>query len=153
MRFSLCCFILCLTSCFTRRQVFLLICILHMYIYWTSFLYITTHLHCVYMHIIGCVYLNKYIYIHMCIYIFHIYTFMCVYMYVCVLAAAQLFRVLPSSCLLNTIGAAQAHQKQPWRSHSNAVSRHWAAKQHRTTCAAATPSAATPAPFARRHTK
>ena len=126
MRFSLCCFILCLTSCFTRRQVFLLICILHMYIYWTSFLYITTHLHCVYMHIIGCVYLNKYIYIHMCIYIFHIYTFMCVYiyMYVCVLAAAQLFRVLPSSCLLNTIGAAQAHQKQPWRSHSNAVSRH-----------------------------
>ena len=62
----------------------------------------------------------------MCIYIFHIYTFMCVYiyMYVCVLAAAQLFRVLPSSCLLNTIGAAQAHQKQPWRSHSNAVSRH-----------------------------
>ena len=54
---------------------------------------------------------------------------------------------LLSSCLLNTIGAAQAHQKQPWRSHSNAVSRHWVAKQHRTTCAAATPSAATPTRF------
>ena len=54
---------------------------------------------------------------------------------------------LLSSSLLNTIGAAQAHQKQPWRSHSNAVSRHWVAKQHRTTCAAATPSAATPTRF------
>ena len=113
-------------------------------------IYITTHLHCVYMHIIGCVF----IYIHMCIYSFsHLHIYVYIYICVCVFAAAQLFRVLPSSSLLNTIGAAQAHQKQPWRSHSNAVSRHWAAKQHRTTCAAATPSAATPAPFARRHTK
>ena len=86
-------------------------------------IYITTHLHCVYMHIIGCVFVYIYIYAHVHLQFFT-FTHLCVYICVCVFAAAQLFRVLPSSSLLNTIGAAQAHQKQPWRSHSNAAGRH-----------------------------
>ena len=123
MRFSLCCFILCLTSCFTRRQIFLLICILHLYIYWTSFLYIYNYTLTLCIHAHNWV--RIYIYIHMCIYSFsHLHIYVYIYIYVCVFAAAQLFRVLPSSSLLNTIGAAQAHQKQPWRSHSNAAGRH-----------------------------
>ena len=79
-------------------------------------------------------------------YSIYIYLYLCL----CVFVTAQLFRALLSSSLLNTIAAAQAHQKQPWRSHSNATGRHWAAKQHRTTCAAATLSntgAATPTRF------
>ena len=102
-------------------------------------MYLSTHVH---LHIVF-FYTLTYIDIYYIIYI-------CVCVCLCVFVTAQLFRALLSSSLLNTIAAAQAHQKQPWRSHSNAVRRHWAAKQNRTTCAAATLSntgAATPTRF------
>ena len=56
-------------------------------------IYITTHLHCVYMHIIGCVF----IYIHMCIYSFsHLHIYVYIYIYVCVclrlLSSSEFFR-------------------------------------------------------------